>query len=596
MRPHLLRNGIVTRRTVGQAFVLATVAALASGCAARFERYPLAEPLWDDPDRNHVAEKPESYFSPFAWDAIDQTMFRPLSRVLSIDIPGPSVNVNAFDEVPNSSWFTNRIGLGEGWTLDDSRKGSCPDQLLSPDGPWTVTAAKPDGANPGFIIRGDDGNGYLLKMDGGPTKGARATTADVFGSRVYQAVGYHAPCNTIVYFDPAILQIDPEATTSDPRGKEHPMTQEDVDKVLSMALVAEDGLLRASASLFLSGKPIGPWTYQGTRADDPNDVVRHEDRRDLRGARVLAAWLNHFDAREQNTLAMWVEEDGRTFVRHHYLDFGDCFGSRWEIDPLSRRFGHSHYLHVGHITSDFFTLGAILRPWDTVEVSEVAPMFGYFDAQHFVPDKWKPGYPNPAFVSMRDEDGAWMARILAHVTDEHVEVMLFEAGMTDRAAEMELFRTLVARRDKILAHYLPLRSPLTHFEIRSSDETEEVCFTDLALEAGVTDASIMRYESRMYFGNFREPRWVRHERTVEEANASEVCVDLAQEGARPSARHARAAANSIARYAILDLLVHPEPGADPIPPARLHFYDLGDDGFRLVAVERPANDAPPKGR
>ena len=593
---HLHRTAIsaTARRTTGQMLAVVTIAAVMGGCASRFERYPLAAPLWDDPDRNHVAEKPKSYFSPFAWDAVDQTMFRPVSRVLAVDVPGPSVNVNAFDEVPDSSWFTNRIGLGRGWTVEDSRRGSCPDQLLSPEGPWTVTAAKPDGANPGFIIRGDDGNGYLLKMDGGATKGERATTADVFGSRMYQAVGFHAPCNTIVYFDPAILEIDPEATTADSRGKEFPMTQEDVDKVLSKALVAEDGRLRASASLFLSGRPIGPWTYQSTRSDDPNDVVPHEDRRDLRGARVLAAWLNHFDAREQNTLAMWIEEDGRTFVRHHYIDFGDCFGSRWDIDPLSRRFGHSHYLHVGHITSDFLTLGAILRPWETVDVSEVAPMFGYYDAQHFVPEKWKPGYPNPAFVSMRDEDGAWMARILAHVTDEHIDVMLSEAQMIDGTAEMELRRTLVARRDKILAHYLPLRSPLTHFEVRDGSDAEEVCFTDLALETGVTDASVMRYESRMYFGNFREPRWVRQEGAAGPSTASEICVSLTEDGARPATRHERAAANSIARYAILDLVIHAEPGADPVPPARLHFYDLGSDGFQLVGVERPADDAPPK--
>jgi len=359
-----------------------------------------------------------------------------------------------------------------------------------------------------------------------------------------------------------------------------------------MALVAVDGLLRASASLFLPGTPLGPWTYQGTRADDPNDVIPHEDRRELRGARVLAAWLNHFDAREQNTLAMWLEEEGRTFVRHHYIDFGDCFGSRWDIDLLSRRFGHSHYLHVGHVTADFLTFGAIRRPWDTVEVSEAAPMFGYFDAHHFVPQRWKPGYPNPAFVAMRDEDGAWMARIIAQVTDDHVEAMLDEARMIDPVAERELFRTLVARRSKLLAYYLPLRSPLTHFEV--GDGGDEVCFTDLALRSEVHEPRTVRYESRMYFGSFGEPRWVRQEHALNAPQGSRGCVQLVQEGARPSARHPQAAADSVARYAVLDLIVHPEPGADPIPPARLHFYDLGETGFRLVAGERPADDRPPK--
>jgi len=51
------------------------------------------------------------------------------------------------------------------------------------------------------------------------------------------------------------------------------------------------------------------------RAINVNDVIRHEDRRELRGARLLAAWTNHFDAREQNTLSMFAEQDGRPFGR-----------------------------------------------------------------------------------------------------------------------------------------------------------------------------------------------------------------------------------------------------------------------------------------
>lgn len=566
---------------------------LQAGCATTIRRYPLAEPLWEDPDRNNVGTEPKEYYSGFAWDTIDQTLFWPVTRVLSVDVIVPSINVNAFDEVPNSSWFENRIGLGEDWTLEDSARGSCPDELLSTDGPWTVVAAKPNGANPGFIVKGDDGHGYMLKMDGGFTAGERATTADVFGSRLYQAAGFHAPCNTIVFFDPVILAIDPDATTVDLRGKKQPMTREDVDAVLDMALVLPDGRLRASASLFLPGKPIGPWTYQGTRVDDPNDVIRHEDRRDLRGARLIAAWLNHFDAREQNTLAMWAEQDGRQFVMHHYLDFGDCLGSRWEIDGLSRRFGYSHYLHIGHVLTDFITLGAIPRPWHQVQLSEVAPTLGYFDAEHFDPPQWKAGYPNPAFTRMQAGDGAWMARILAHVTDDHLRVMLAEGQMGDEQAETELLRILVARRDKILDHYLLVRSPLAHFETLDDPDWPRLCFTDLALTTGVTDGRAVRYQSRMYFGDFDTPRWTRDENTGELLDGTPYCVDLVQDGERPAARHPLSAPAAAARYAILDLLVITEPGEDPQTPARLHFYDLGDAGFRLVGIERPGNDRAP---
>jgi hypothetical protein len=51
--------------------------------------------------------------------------------------------------------------------------------------------------------------------------------------------------------------------------------------------------------------------------------------------------------------------------------------------------------------------------------------------------------------------------------------------------------------------------------------------------------------------------------------------------------------DALERYAVVDILLHPEPGADPIPPARLHFYDLDETGFELVGIERPADATPP---
>ena len=64
---------------------------------------------------------------------------------------------------------------------------------------------------------------------------------------------------------------------------------------------------------------------EGVRDDDPNDTVPHEHRRELRGLRVFAAWLNHTDMKEDNTLDMFVEEGGRHFVKHHLVDFGEAF-------------------------------------------------------------------------------------------------------------------------------------------------------------------------------------------------------------------------------------------------------------------------------
>ena len=66
---------------------------------------------------------------------------------------------------------------------------------------------------------------------------------------------------------------------------------------------------------------------QGPAADDPNDRIRHEDRRSLRASWMLAAWLAVYDASAINTLDSYVEEDGRHFVRHYLIDFGAGLGS-----------------------------------------------------------------------------------------------------------------------------------------------------------------------------------------------------------------------------------------------------------------------------
>src|SRR5262249_42217 len=157
----------------------------------------------------------------------------------------------------------------------------------------------------------------------------------------------YAPCNRIVFFNREILLIAKDAKAEGPGGKETPMTRKHIETILDKGVRLPDGRYRASASLFLDGRPLGPWKYAGVRKNDPNDVGPHEDRRELRGASVLAAWLNHFDAREQNTLSMWIPvDDDRGYVRHVYIDFGDCLGSLWPWDGISRRLGHAYYLDI----------------------------------------------------------------------------------------------------------------------------------------------------------------------------------------------------------------------------------------------------------
>ena len=93
--------------------------------------------------------------------------------------------------------------------------------------------------------------------------------------------------------------------------------------------------------------PVGGYPQEGVRPDDPNDVIPHEDRRDLRGARVFFAWLNNVDIKEDNSVDTWVEDPrtpGKGHVRHHLIDFGNSLGIfGWKTD---RTAGFTHLYDV----------------------------------------------------------------------------------------------------------------------------------------------------------------------------------------------------------------------------------------------------------
>src|SRR5262249_27257624 len=143
------------------------------------------------------------------------------------------------------------------------------------------------------------------------------------------------------------------------------------------------GLVRFTASRWLAGHPIGPFTYAGTRDDDPNDIIPHEDRRDLRGAKLMAAWTSHYDSREQNSLDTWMADDPKDpdsspgKVIHYYIDLGDCFGGYWDPDDLWRRIGRSYFFDFNDVFLDFIGFGLPRRSWEKVS-KPPNTIFGYY--------------------------------------------------------------------------------------------------------------------------------------------------------------------------------------------------------------------------
>jgi hypothetical protein len=562
--------------------VLATgLTALLLGVAAcgRAARFPLRAPIERDDDEHPFAPAPEPYESPFAWDAANQTIFLPTARFFAVDPAGRARNVNAYDEVPDSSWFTNRLGRVP-FGGEDVERGSCGAKRLdpsAPDGSWVIDKGKDNGANPGFRVNVSGLGRFMLKSDPAEEP-ERATGATAVASRIYHAVGYFAPCDSVVYFRPSLLKLKPGLTVTDNSGVTRPFDAAALARILGNAS-HRNGLVRMVASEWLPGKPIGPYTYEGTRDDDPNDVIAHEDRRELRGGRLVAAWLNHFDSREQNTLDVFLSTNPRRpksegYVRHYIIDLGDCFGSVWAIDGFSRRFGHSYLFDASYIAEDFVTLGGAVRPWERAR--RVGGVFNYFSAEGFDPELWRGEYPNPAFRRMTEADGAWMARILSNFTDDLVAAAV-QVGAYDEPSTRYLTETLKSRRDAILRRYLARLSPLALVAV----DGDALCGTDLARRAGVVPREGSSYRARYYTG---EPSRERAALPVDAHGIDGFCVRLEHIAAELGPKD-----DDASRYLIVDISNGYARG-----PLRAHLYDLGRRrGFRLVGLERREGEEPP---
>ena len=457
--------------------VLAAILVAASALAAppSGPRFLPDDPLRVDPDRLPIAKPAEIDLSN-VYDVIENTLqHRPHG-----DVP-PAVNVNTLGEVPDSSWFTNRIGTRP-MTVEEIVRGAT--TVGPPDvaQPLTVIASKSGGITPGFTLRDARGNVYFVKFDPAAHPNL-STAADVIGSRFFHAFGYHVPQNDVAYIRREQLRIDPKARVT-VGGKKRPMTEADLDRNLARAARLPDGRIRIVASLRLAGEPLGPFQYRGTRVDDANDVFPHEHRRELRGLRVFAAWLNHDDSRSLNTQDMYVAGDGGGYVRHHLIDFSSALGSgsnaQREIAPQNPRAGNEYIVELGPMLRTLFSLGLWERPWRRVQYPE-HPGVGRIEADFFRPDAWRPEYPNPAFERMQDEDAFWAATIVHEFSDDAVRAVVATGELGDAESERYLADTVIRRRDKTVARYFARTNPLAWFGV----EGGALRFRNLGEEAGL---------------------------------------------------------------------------------------------------------------
>jgi len=465
---------------------LASLLSLTLAVSGAPPRFYDDDPVWLERDHQNA-----STVRPWRIDLIANVLFNLFGKLGDPAVNVRAKNLNTVDEVPDSSWFTNRLGHRT-VSVDEITKG--PDVTTGPAaGTWTVTASKSDGVTPGFTIRDQTGQIWFLKFDPPGYRGM-ATGTEVAVTKLMWALGYNVSENHIAGFRREQLAIGDGAQFSPPGGIARPMHATDIDALLKRANREPDGSYRVVASKALEGTPLGGFRFFATRPDDPNDIVAHEHRRELRGYGVFAAWLNQFDANSINSLDTLVTQDGRAFVRHYLIDFGSTLGSGG-AQPRQYWEGHEYLVEPSRVGKQMVSFGfraSEFRSIDLYESRSIGRM--PLDNSRFEPDRWKPRVPNSAFLQSRADDRFWAAQKLAALTPEMVRAAVGVGQFGDPKSEDFLVKAITERRDAILRAYLTAVNPVVSPVL---DASGSLTLRNAAVEAGVAKEPL-GYRARWY--------------------------------------------------------------------------------------------------
>jgi len=395
-------------------------------------------------------------------------------------------NVNTIDEVPDSSWFTNRI-YAKPISIEEITRG--PNTSDGPaTGKWTVIRPKSAGVAPGFTVRDEKGETWFVAFDRDDYEIA-ATAVIQVATRLFWALGYNQVESYLTTIRPENVIISEDATIR-AHGKRRRFTQGDLNDVFKRAEKSDDGSYRVAVGRLLPGRAIGGFKYYGTRPDDPNDIVPHEHRRELRALQVFAAWTNLVDMKAGNTLDMVQTEGNRSIVRHYLQDVGSTFGTG-ALAPRDGDEGYEYLYQGGSTAKRLFTLGLAISPWQTVDFEE-HPEIGKFEGDQFEPEKWKPRVPVAALLKARADDTLWAALRVMAFSDEQIRAAVKTGGYTDPAAEELLTSVLIKRRDKIGRAYFTNINPLTRFAL---DEAGVLTFENPGVKAKLAEPPKKGYQA-----------------------------------------------------------------------------------------------------
>lgn len=345
-----------------------------------------------------------------------------------------SQDVNAADELPASSWYTPRLGA-KNISTRELLEG--PSKIGPPQAPLQVIKAKKGGNALGFVVKDKRGHKYLLKFDTSDFPGLQSAV-NLITNRLFWGFGYHVPEDFVFHFKPEDLSVAPDSG----------VTQDAMDDILTLsASPDEEGSYRVTASLYLSGKILGPIAQRGTRKGDRNDTIPHQNLRILRALRVFSAWLDHSGIRSDNSLDVYEGEEGQGRTVHYLLDFGEALGAHgaergraWD--------GFEHFFSYQDTLRGYLRFGFPLKPWEKIGFDRQDPR-GSFEAEKFELENWRETTQFMPIRHAQPDDDYWAAKVIGAVTREQLEALAEASGYPDAEYRKFVVEALLKRREKI---------------------------------------------------------------------------------------------------------------------------------------------------
>jgi hypothetical protein len=386
---------------------------------ARYADAPAVTVVTDDAPipspRRHEIEDGTAYS--------DALLRRPVLDALDPRRDPYAGDVNALDEVPQSSWFQLE-------TPDDG----------PPVAPLRMAADATAYGPRQLAVTDARGLAYILEIDPARHPELR-TSALAISSRLVRAVGLLTPATWVVSLEEEHFEL---------------AGQEVARARFAAGPPSEDARHRVAATRWPVGIDIGDTAVTDTRADDPNDHVPHEDRRTLRSLPVLFSWLAYEGFSHESTRDVYVGPEGRGHVMHYLLGLGNTLGTRAaEGDDAV---GVPGIESGASLFKSLITLGFASKQ---VKASRPRPFMQLGDLSAEVDvGSYRTTLPYAPMKRALPGDWYWMAKRLASISLPKLQAAMAFGRMSDPDAAAHLEGLLIERRRAVVLAAMTRVTPL----------------------------------------------------------------------------------------------------------------------------------------